>query len=261
MRHSRLFIALFSVALMAAPVAHAATTTFDAAQTQGGIDAVLHLPDDGLPAPIIVIAPGGGYHMDMPLIVGFAEEGAKRGYAVLRFNWRSQVSGMKVDLSDLSGHKADFQAALALALAQPGTDAKRLIIAGKSLGSIVGWGAFAAQPATQPKALAAILFTPLCIREAPLLATYPGVLFDGRPVALIVGDNDALCPQQLFRKTVAMAPGNVAPMSVLGDHVYYPKPMLPPAVLPADKATDATTLENVHTIIKRAYEWLDLQMM
>ncbi len=82
----------------------------------------------------VVLAPGQGYHMGLPLITHASGELANAGFTAVRFDWayftaKGQRSG------DLLGEEANLEAALAFARGLDGVE--KVILVGKSLGSMV----------------------------------------------------------------------------------------------------------------------------
>ena len=97
------------------------------------LDMVLHLPREPRGVAVL-IAPGQGYHMDLPLIEKSADRLSDAGFHALRFNWgyfaaKGRPSeGLKVE-------QADLEAAIGWIRKTKGVE--KLILAGKSLGSLV----------------------------------------------------------------------------------------------------------------------------
>ena len=85
--------------LALSPIAVIAGETIHEYNNNNGLHAIINVPDAPGNYPIVVIAPGGEYHMGLPIIQGLADELAAHGIASLRFNWRSQSRGEKVDMA------------------------------------------------------------------------------------------------------------------------------------------------------------------
>lgn len=185
-------------------------------ETEGGqgrkLPLRLDLPTQGqAPFPTLVLAPGGNYHLDLPILTRLAQELPRRGIAVLRFNWgyfaaqpRGQSSeGQRVEREDLL-------AVLAWARQQPQIDAARLHLGGKSLGSGVAWQVAQADPGVR----SVLLLTPICSErgEPPKFIgaeVYPGLTGFQRPLALALGDQDSACrlaPLQAWLAQAARTP-------------------------------------------------------
>ena len=93
----------------------------------------IHLPGTAIGTGV-VIAPGGGYHKDRPLIVTAAEHLQGAGFVVVRFNWDYFTKEQRPS-ADLANEQKDFEAAIAFLRARK--EVKRILVAGKSLGSLV----------------------------------------------------------------------------------------------------------------------------
>ncbi|MDZ4183336.1 MAG: hypothetical protein U1B83_10725, partial [Candidatus Cloacimonadaceae bacterium] len=98
-------------------------------------------PDGEGSYPCVIICPGRGYHMDLPLIKGVADQAVQAGFIAMRFNWTFFSAG--VDPSeDGSREFGNIEAMLALAKQTAGVDSSRIYIAGKSVGSLYGYAVF-----------------------------------------------------------------------------------------------------------------------
>jgi len=154
------------------------------------------------PFPVMVLGAGQGYHMRLPILEKTAEALVKEGIAVYRFDWRFYTRDpAKLEMSPgLAEETADFQAVLALVRADPKVDRARIFVGGKSLGSLVGYRVFAADPALKGVAL----ITPVC-HQGPIEKMYPGIEKETRPVAFVLGDKDPVCPAARFAEYVALS--------------------------------------------------------
>lgn len=125
------FLPALLLFLVASPVL---AEDIDVATTRGvKLKATLHVPKSGN-GTAVVIAPGGGYHKDLPLITTCADHLQKAGFVVLRFNW-GYFTAQKRPSAGLANEQADLDAAIAFLKARK--DVKRILVAGKSLGSFV----------------------------------------------------------------------------------------------------------------------------
>ncbi|QJR12865.1 hypothetical protein DSM104443_03959 [Usitatibacter rugosus] len=178
-----------------------------------------HPPGKG-PFPVMVLGAGQGYHMRLPILEQTASALVKEGVAVYRFDWRFYTRDpAKLEMSPgLAEETADFQAVLALVRADPKVDKTRVFVGGKSLGSLVSYRVFAADPTLKGIAL----ITPVC-HQGPIEKMYPGIEREKRPVAFILGDKDPVCPAARFAEYVAL-PGisNSKQQASLtrGDHAF-----------------------------------------
>ncbi len=175
--------------------------------------------------PALVLAPGQGYHMALPAMEATAQALVAQGIAVFRFNWAYFTAEPRGEPSDdLAQELKDLQAVLALARRHAKVDAGRLAVGGKSLGSLVAWRAFAADPQLR----SVLLLTPVCSRvpkgetlprlEAP--ENYPGFEAERRPSLWIAGDKDPLCAATLLYGFAARGSGPARVAIVGGDHGY-----------------------------------------
>lgn len=223
---ARLRLAL-STSTLAASLAFAGAAPADSARrldTPRGapIEVLVERPPGKGPFPALVLAPGAGYHMRLPILDRNAKALLKRGVAVFRFNWayfvRDGAQGKQSD--DRASEVEDMQTVLRLARSTASIDPARIYVGGKSLGSIVSWRVFRGDPALA----GALLLTPVCTKPTqPSLQpeqNYPELSLDRRPVQWILGDADPVCePRSLFR-FLANAP-RVHRVAVLdGNHSF-----------------------------------------
>jgi predicted alpha/beta-hydrolase family hydrolase len=202
-------------------------------------------PGDG-PHPGLVLAPGTGYHMSLPAMEATARALNEQGVAVFRFNWSYFTAQPKGQPSeDLSKELQDIQAVLSAARKHPKSLANNFSIGGKSLGSIVAWRTFIADPSLR----SGLFLTPVCSRvpKGELLPNpvaqqnYPGLDTERRPVLFILGDKDTLCATAVLYK-FAGANAEIARVAIVGgDHGYEDK-ALPPA------AGDAARSRNIAAV-------------
>ena len=157
-----------------------------------GLVGVVHEPA-GAPVGLVVIAPGGGYDMSQPLITEAAEMAASLGYRALRFNWRYFTAGIERG-DGIKNEVRDLKEAVRY-LESVSPDEKRMILIGKSLGSIVS--ANVAGEGNYP----VILLTPVCRNESEFKSLYPST---GNVQVMIAGDQDPL------PRTPLHAPARVA---------------------------------------------------
>jgi dienelactone hydrolase len=82
-----------------------------------------------------------------------------------------------------------MQTAIAYAKQQSWVDKQRIAVAGKSLGSIIGWRVFQADPELK----AAILLTPVCRTPPGLAQQYANAADETRPSLWLLGNADPVC--------------------------------------------------------------------
>lgn len=213
-------------------------------------------PGDGR-VNALVLAPGQGYHMGMPLMETVTRAALARGLAVFRFNWTYYSRTPRgTPSADLSLELRDMQAVIAHMREHPRVNAQGITVAGKSLGSVVAWRAWSADPQLR----AAVLLTPVCTQggSQPVAAqNYPlERAAQARPVLFIAGHRDPLCHASTLLDFSAQAGPQARAAIVGGDHNFEYRE------LPADKA-DASrqaTLDAVAAITGAFLEELQLDV-
>jgi predicted alpha/beta-hydrolase family hydrolase len=162
----------------------------------------------------VVLAPGQGYHRELPLMRRSAEALAAAGFRALRFDW-GYYTAKGEPSDDLSAEVDDVDAAVAYARGLPGVS--KVVLAGKSLGCLVAL----ARAARTPGDLAGLLLLtpPTAARDTPARAA----ALDGwgsveLPSLVVVGDRDPLC--DLAGLYASLASSKVPPRVVVvpGDH-------------------------------------------
>jgi len=174
------------------------------------------------PFPTLVLAPGAGYHMDLPVLAETARQLLARGVAVWRFNWAyftaDRAGGRPSD--ELELEREDLVAVLDRALADPRVARERVLVGGKSMGSLVAWSVLRERPAVR----AAVLLTPVCssakggVPVAEFEQNYPGAAEERRPLLLVSGDQDPLCAPSVLYRLAALPPGPVRVAVLDGNH-------------------------------------------
>lgn len=176
----------------------------------GKVEMLLDLPSAKGPYPLVVVAPGQGYHARLPLPESLVKALNTEGIAVVRFNWAYFVNDPKAGKpsSDLSAEVDDMNTVLAEAQKLPAVDPARVAVAGKSLGTLVGWRVFR----SHPKLKAVALLTPVCIDNAKtevvdgMMENYIDISANSRPLLLISGETDPLCPLPMLYANAAKIP-------------------------------------------------------
>jgi predicted alpha/beta-hydrolase family hydrolase len=217
----------FALAVAALMLAGAVAAQPQVVTTSSGnrIQVQFDFPPGNGPFPAIVLAPGQGYHMQLPALEQTARAIVGQDIAVFRFNWAYYtLTPQGTPSADLSDEVDDFMAILLIARADPRVDKNKVSVGGKSLGSVVAWRVFSSDPTL----VGALLMTPVCSRlpggEPPPLAildqTYPGFQRERRPVSLIVGDADPLCATSILYASAANHRGALRVNVVGGDHSF-----------------------------------------
>lgn len=231
-------IASLVLALVAAAT-QAAELTTTATPRGAALEMQAEFPTGPGPFPVVVLAPGQGYAMHLPVLEQTARQLLAQGIAVYRFNWAYTTARPTRGrpAADLSTELEDLRTVLERARADARSDASRMAVGGKSLGSIVAWRALAADPALR----AGLFLTPVCSRqerEAPQPQSvadtnYPGLVAMVRPVSFISGDRDPLCAATVLYRFVAQTPGAARVAVVGGDHSFEARHLQGPAAASA----------------------------
>ena len=171
------------------------------------------------PYPTVVLASGAGYHQRMPLQATLAEALSAAGVGVVRFDW-AYFSAQGQPSDDLAPEREDLQTVLAHVRGLKHVDVDRLTVAGKSLGSLVAWQVFRADPDVSR----AVLLTPLCSRstdgtlQSVAAERYPGANGrDARPALWVLGDRDPACAPAVLREFLRERPQDGV-RELEGDH-------------------------------------------
>lgn len=206
----------------------------------------IDFPAGAGPFPAIVLAPGQGYHMNLPALEAATRSLTEQGIAVFRFNWAYFTAQPKGQPSeDLSKELKDLQAVLSVARKHPKVQAQNLSVGGKSLGSIVAWQALASDLSLR----SALLLTPVCSsvpmgETAPrseMQENYPAFETQRRPTLSISGDRDPLCAPRILYRLAAASTGATRVAIVGGDHSYENRALPPPAA-------DAARTRNIAAV-------------
>ena len=213
---------LLAASAMAVPAWGAAAP--DSLETPRGARLALlaEFPPGPGPFPTLVLAPGAGYHMDLPVLAETARQLLARGFAVWRFNWAyftaDPAGGRPSD--ELTHEREDLLAVLDRALADPRVARERVFVGGKSMGSVVAWSVLRERLAVR----AAVLLTPVCSRVvagvpvAESERNYPGAAGERRPLLLVSGDQDPLCAPSVLYRLAALPSGPVRVAVLDGNH-------------------------------------------
>lgn len=212
------------------------------------------LPAGKGPFPVLILAPGQGYHMQMPLLAKLSAALRERGVAVLRFDWAyyTQKPVRGEPAKDLATEIEDMQAVLEYARNDARLDAKRLMVGGKSLGSLVSWRVLQQQAAVR----GGLLLTPVCSRQedggvvvGEIASNYPGLSGEDRPLAWIAGEQDPHCEVPLLYQYAGTA-GRPMRVSVIGgNHSFL-------VGKPGETATDAEGERNLNLAVQVAVDFV-----
>ncbi len=137
------------------------------------------------PFPCVIICPGRGYHMELPLIKDFADQAVLAGFVALRFDWTFYTRGTNPSADGMQ-ELGDIETMLNLAKQTTGVDTTRIYIAGKSFGSLYGYAVF--QEHKELKGC--LLLTPIIPDGVSGADYYPGLADESRKVVFILGSED-----------------------------------------------------------------------
>jgi len=171
-------------------------------------------------SPVLIIAPGQGYHKELPLIKMFAHKAVAAGLVVYRFDWgyfsADPKSGRPSDKLQLEAE--DMQTVINHAKADTAVDSSRIVLAGKSIGSRVSYQIFNASKDYR----GLILMTPICTDpdtgKSVGTESYPSFSQNTRPISFILGDSDALCKIPTLYDFAHLTAGNVTINVLKGGH-------------------------------------------
>ena len=166
------------------------------------------------PCPVVVIAPGSGYHRGLPLVAGFAQRCAEEGLIAVTFDWHYYSQKGKIS-EGWAREKEDIAAAAAYARSLKEADKKSLVLVGKSFGSVIAWDHFRRDTALR----ALILLTPVIPNDDYEAKLYPGLGEEKRPVIMGLGasDKDNGPLEQIYR-TLDRCEKKIPVFILPGDH-------------------------------------------
>ena len=192
-----------TIALLFLLAGFAAAKDIDIPTPRGAkLKSTIHLPKTANGTGV-VIAPGGGYHKDRPLIVAAATHLQKAGFVVVRFNWNYFTQKQKPS-AELKNELKDLDAAIAYLRKR--ADVKQILVAGKSLGSLVTT-LRAATKADDIEGIALLTF-PIHAPNNPAQAWKEAAELAkvDLPTLIVCGNNDKLCDLKTLYKFVAKLP-------------------------------------------------------
>jgi dienelactone hydrolase len=196
------------------------------------VDVLQDRPSGPGPFPAIVLGSGAGYTMKLPILEHVAEALVAQGIAVFRFDWAYHVKDPEhgVPSKDRAPEIEDMNAVLALARKQAWVDGSRIVVGGKSLGSIIAWRVLRATPDLK----GALLLTPVCSPPGPAPiapdTNYPDVSHEGRASAWVLGDRDPVCKDPILYRFLAEAAGPARIAVLEGNHSFEDGPTTDPVV-------------------------------
>lgn len=225
------------------------------------LEVTIH-PSTAAKSPTIIVAPGQSCNSKGPLFESVGKNGPTAGFTVVRFEWAYCLKdpSKPVPSSDLKDEIEDFTTVLDYAKTLESVDADKIIIAGKSLGSIVAYSVF--HSTVSAKAL--VLLTPVCSYTTddngnPLTEplnvceeSYPELKQDPRPILMSMGDKDDLCLLNILFDYLKDSAGNIHVSVAGGDHGFRIKK--------SDGNLDKPrTNRNIDTVVLNLLNWVDLK--
>ena len=215
------------------------------------VSVTLHLPE-GSDLPAVVVAPGQSCNSKGPLFETLGNSGANEEVAVVRFEWSycNSKPAQPMPSDDLKNEIEDFETVLAYAKAHSAIDENKIVLAGKSLGSIVAYAVFA----KEPNAKGALLLTPVCSQPHSVCEqNYPKLKEDSRPVLMALGNKDSLCLLPVLFDYLKDSKGNISTVVAGGDHGFR--------VRDAAGAMDPEkTQKNINSVVTASLNWLALSL-
>lgn len=185
------------------------------------IEVIVEKPAGNGPFPAVIFGSGSGYNMRQPILEQVAHALVAKGIAVYRLDWAYRVAGtpFAAQPRDKLAEIEDMRTALRLAQNDPSIDRTRILLAGKSLGSVIAWKLLRITPEIK----GAILFTPVCDpKENPDAPAgfYPDLGAEQRQRLWIMGDVDPVCPVPLFHRYLADGGAADRLAVISGNHSY-----------------------------------------
>ncbi len=212
------------------------------------IEVLTDLPKGVGPFPALLLAPGQGYHARLPLMEKLAQSLIEEGVAVVRFDWAYFSKDPKAGKPSekLASEVEDFRAVLKTVKSNKALDPTQLVLGGKSLGTLVAWRVFR----DDASARAALLLTPVCVSQvdekptATVFENYEGLKTSNRPILLLSGESDPICPSKFLYSAAAQIQDQARVVVTGGDHSFRTKEGANPAqqsVANLDLATKIAT--------------------
>ena len=225
------------------------------------IEVTVHAPFN-VARPTLVVAPGQSCNSKGALFESIGSRGMSAGFTVVRLEWAYCLKDptKPTPSPDLKNEIEDLEAALSFARTLPSVDASKIVVAGKSLGSIVAYSVFRSTPG----APALALLTPVCtyttdedgkpLPEPERVAdqNYPELKKDARPVLIALGEKDSLCLLPVLFDYLKDSKGNIGVQVAGGDHGFR--------LFKAERVVDEVKTEkNIQSVITGLLNWSELK--
>lgn len=212
------------------------------------LDGNFGLPDQPERVPCVVFAPGKGASKDTPLIKELGSALRSENIATLRFDW-AFYSAKANPSEGLLGEATDLRSALTFVRRDPKIDTSRILLVGKSLGSVVSYRVFRADR----EVMGAVLLTPIALPAEPG-KYYPDLAAETRPMLFTVGASDVdNCPLDAFHRLLAGAGTQIAAQVFPGDHSFT---LRQDDSLEAEKENSANRATVVKGVVSMVRQWL-----
>ena len=210
-----------------------------------GLAGLLSLPASATPWPAIVVASGSSYPKEGAIVAAMTGQALAAGWAVLTFDWSYTTYGGSPS-SSRKREKRELQAALDYLLNIDGSDARRTVVAGKSLGSAVAYALFL----DNLDLLGAALLTPVMRTPEGAEKAYPGLTAQARPIHLLTGKSDPLNALPVMEAHLAGAGKQIVTTLIDGDHGLN-------VTRKKDEASQARNRANVAAGVRVVVRWLE----
>lgn len=209
--------------------------------------------------PTIIIAPGQSCNSKGPIFETLGVSGSIENYTIVRFEWAYCLvdPAKPIPSDDLSAEVQDFQTVLEYARTIPTVDSDKIILAGKSLGSVVAYSVFKATPKAKGLVLLTPLFSYIGDDGKPVETGdeyYPGLKKDTRPVYLAYGDEDNACISHILFNYLKDATRNISVQTAGGDHGFRIKGL-------DGKVDNVKTQTNINSVIDAVLNWASLKII
>lgn len=223
------------------------------------LEVTVHTSSDNKKNPAIIIAPGQSCNSKGPIFETLGKMGPLENVTVIRFEWAYCLKdpSKPVPSENLKNEIEDFYSVMDYASTLPSVDAEKIVLAGKSLGSVVAYAVFKDTPSAKGVAL----LTPICSyvtdeQGNPLPApqsvceeNYPGMKQDLRPVYMTMGELDSACVLSVLFDYLKDSKGNILVNVAGGDHGFRMKNA-------EGKVDDAKTQRNIDSVINAVLNWM-----
>jgi predicted alpha/beta-hydrolase family hydrolase len=252
-----------TVLIMTASTVSFATESITIKTPRGAdVNVTLHIPQ-GSNLPAIVVAPGQSCNSKGPLFETLGQMGASESVAIVRFEWNycNSNPSQPTPSPDLKNEIEDFQTVLEYIKSHTSINKTKIILAGKSLGSLVSYAVFA----KELSAKALVLLTPVCSYTTdengkplpePMKVceeNYPKIKDDSRPVLMTMGNLDSLCILSVLYDFLKDSKGNIATFVAGGDHGFRIKDS-------HGNVDQVKTQKNINTVVSATLNWIGINL-